>query len=217
MEDIPVSQELAVNIKDLSNTLLKDVFINKVEEVWTNAESVLKLVGAGAFLAAAVVAPNITKVFNPLAYDPKEKDIWKRFNIPYLKRKLKRLARQKLVTIKEVNGETQVEITESGQRRILKFALDKLEVKKPKSWSGRWYLVSYDVPNELSHLRAVIREYFKAWGFYPIQESVYLHAYPCEKVITFFREYLEIGECVRIFEVNKIENDADFKKYFGLD
>ena len=217
LEDIPISSELAASINDLSRTLLKDVFINKAEEVWTNAESVLKLVGMGAFLAAAIVTPNITRVFKPLSYDPKEKDVWKRFNIPYLKRKLKRLERQKLVVIKNVGGETQIEITNSGQKRILKFALEKLAVKKPKVWSGHWYLVSYDVPNSLSHLRAVIREYFRAWGFYPIQESVYLHAYPCEQVIAFFREYLGIADCVRIFQVSKIEDDAEFRKYFDID
>lgn len=110
-----------------------------------------------------------------------------------------------------------VKITQAGKRRILKFAIDELAVKKPANWNGRWIIVSYDIPENRKTLRKVLQEYLRAWGFYPLHESVFLHAYPCEDHILFLREYLGIGEYVRILQVSKIENDRLFKEFFGLE
>lgn len=107
-------------------------------------------------------------------------------------------------------------ITKSGRRKVLKFALDELAVEKPKIWDGKWTLISYDIPKNQKHRRAIFLEYLKAWGFYPLHESVFLHAYPCEKQVEFLREYLGIGEYVRIFTATKIENDKLFKDFFGV-
>jgi DNA-binding transcriptional regulator PaaX len=77
-------------------------------------------------------------------------------------------------------------------------------------------LVSYDIPGNLKALRKTFREYLCLWGFFPLHESVLLHAYPCEKQVEFLREYLGVGEYVRIFMVSKIENDRLFRDFFGI-
>jgi len=41
-------------------------------------------------------------------------------------------------------------------------------------------------------------------------------AYPCIKEVAFLREYLGIGEMVRLFDVGKIENDQNFRDFFGV-
>ncbi|TSC88258.1 MAG: PaaX family transcrtiptional regulator [Microgenomates group bacterium Gr01-1014_7] len=145
-----------------------------------------------------------------------EFETWKRFNIPYLRRTLTRLEKQKLVELDEKDGMQIVKITASGKRKVLKFALDELAVEKPKIWDGKWRLISYDIPGRLHRIRAILREYLKAWGFYPFHESVFLHAYPCEKQVEFLREYLGIGEYVRILKVSEIERDKEFRDYFGV-
>lgn len=66
------------------------------------------------------------------------------------------------------------------------------------------------------NLRNIFRDYLHAWGFYPLHESVFLHAYPCFKQVEFLREYLGISEYVRFFIVAKIENDSLFHDFFDL-
>jgi phenylacetic acid degradation operon negative regulatory protein len=127
-----------------------------------------------------------------------------------------RLKKQKLVEIDEEEGIQVVKITEAGRRRILKYAIDELAIKKPKFWDGRWTLVSYDIPEDMSWQRDTFRDYLRAWGFFPLEKSVFLHAYPCQKEIEFLREYLGIGEYVNIFTVSRIEKDRAFRKYFGI-
>ncbi|MCX6783539.1 MAG: hypothetical protein NT141_00485 [candidate division WWE3 bacterium] len=204
------------SVKGLSQTLSRQVAEELREKKYAGTKDVLELVGDGAFLMASLVAPKFSTVFKSLIKDQDAPEPWRRFNIPYLKRTLKRLEKQKLVTISQEKGVGVVEITDSGRHKILKYSLDTLEIKEPRTWDHTWRLVSYDIPKEQSPLRAQIMEYLKVWGFYQLQESVYLHAYPCEKEVEFLREYLRAGGYVRIFVVTSIENDRPFRDFFGL-
>lgn len=200
--------------KVLSRQIDKEIFDRKSAPV----REILKLVGAGAFIAASLVMPNLPLALKPFLDHKRrsEYNVWKRFNIPYLKRALQRLEKQKMVEISEEEGMQVVKITNQGRQRILRMGLDEMEIKKPGIWNGRWILISFDLPEKLSKKRKVLVEYLSVWGFYPLHKSVYLHAYPCLKEIDFLREYLGIGEYVRVFMVSRIENDSLFREFFGV-
>jgi len=204
--------------KEISKTLAKQIASENFSKKYARAADVLKLVGIGFFVAGSLVMPNLPLALKPFLDRQRKNEyrLWKRFNIPYLKRTLTRLEKQKLVEITEENNIQVVKITEAGKRRILKFAIDELAVEKSKFWDGKWTLVSYDLPSKLKNQRKIFLEYLKAWGFYPLHESVFLHAYPCQKQIDFLRAYLGIFEFVRLFTVSKIENDKLFKDFFGV-
>jgi len=203
-------------IDELARILAKQIDAEIFEKKYAPAREILKLVGAGAFLAASVVAPGLPRALRPFRGDPEEYEAYKRFNIPYLKQTLKRLEKQKLVEIDEERGQQVIKITEAGRQKILRFALNELAIEKPKYWDGKWCLVSYDVPEDFKFKRMILAEYLRAWGFYPLHQSVFLHAYPCEEQVEFLREYLGVGKYVRIFTVSKIENDKVFRSFFGV-
>lgn len=199
----------------ISNVLLKQIEKRIFEEKSAKIVEVLKLVGAGFFLAASFAAPNLPKMLAPF-FKPDEKEAWKRFNIPYLKRVLNRLEKQELVEITTENGEEIVKITEMGRVKILKSALNELSLEKPVSWDGNWWIVIYDIPKRYRVKRDIFRSYLKVWRFYPLQESVFIHAYPCRQQIEFLRDYLGIGQFVRILKVSRIENDENFRQFFDV-
>ncbi|MBI3103418.1 hypothetical protein HYZ05_00600 [Candidatus Daviesbacteria bacterium] len=205
-------------IEDISKTLTKQIDFENFSKKYAPVADVLKLVGIGVFVAGSLVMPNLPLALKPFLDRQRKNEyrVWKRFNVPYLKRTLNRLEKQKLVEITEENNLQVVKITEGGKRRILKMAIDELAVEKPKIWDGRWTLVSYDLPSKIKNQRKILLEYLTAWGFYPLQESVFLHAYPCQKQIDFLRAYLGIGKYVRLFTVSKIENDKLFRDFFGV-
>lgn len=214
LEDLPLSQK--VNIDHLSKTLAKQIDSEVFRKNSAPISDVLKLVGAGSFFAASLAFPALPMALRPFISDRSSYEAWKRFNIPYLKRTLERLEKQKLVEISEEKGMQVVKITDRGRKRILRCALDELTIKKPKIWDRKWRLVTYDLPEKYTQMRNILREYLSVWGFYRIQESVFLHAYPCMKDVEFLREYLGMGEYVRGFLVEKIENDQVFRDYFGV-
>ncbi len=216
IEDLPISKSLESAIGDIARSLSKQINKEVFNKKYARAADILKLVGAGTFIAASLAIPNLPRILQPFLEDENEYQVWKRFNIPYLKRTIRRLEKEKLVEIKDEQKYQVVEITDRGRRRILKYALDELVVEKPKFWDGKWRLISYDIPGKYKGLRKVFREYLGSWGFYPLHESVFLHAYPCGKQVEFLREYLGIGEYVRFFSVSRIENDSLFREFFGV-
>lgn len=212
-QSINISNSL---LKNIAKTLTKQIDQEVFKRKYAPIKEVLKIVAMGTFLAGAVVMPNLPLALKPFLKKEKEYEVWKRFNIPYLKRTLKRLEKQKLVEFGEEAGIQIIQITENGKRKVLKFAIDELAVEKPKIWNGKWTLVSYDIPEQLKDDRKIFQEYLKAWGFYPLHESVFLHAWPCQKQIEFLREYLGIAKYVRIFKVSSIENNRQFRDFFSV-
>lgn len=217
LEDLKVPPINDESLQSIAQSLSRQIEKETFERKYTPAFDVLKLVGAGVFLAASIALPALPMAIKPFLNDHyDENKAWKRFNLPYLKRTLKRLEEQKLVETSTKNNCQIVKITERGKRRILRAAIDELSITKPKNWDGKWRMISYDIPEHLKGLRQVFREYLRAWRFYPIQESVFLHAYPCLNQVEFLREYLGIGEYIRLFHVSKIENDQLFRDFFGV-
>ena len=210
--NILAQEKIEYLAKVLSKKIDKEIF----EKKYAPVREVLKLIGAGAFLAASIAIPNLPLILKPFLKDEKEYEIWKRFNIPYLKRTLKRLEKQKLVKIGQEGKKQIIQITDRGRQRILKYALDEIEIKKPKNWDKKWRLISFDLPEKRVKERKIFVEYLRVWGFYPLHKSVYLHAYPCLQKIEFLREYLGVSEYVRLFVVSSIENDRMFREFFGI-
>lgn len=201
---------------ELAKILARQIDEKIFDKKYASAREILKLVGAGAFLAASIAIPNLPRAVKPFLKNENEFEVWKRFNISYLKRTLKRLEKEKFVEFDEEDGMQIVKISENGRKRIVRFALNELEIRKPKIWDKKWRLISFDLPEKLKSERKIFVEYLNAWGFYPLHKSVYLHAYPCLKEIDFLREYLRIGAYVRLFIVSSIENDNLFLDFFGI-
>ena len=218
IEELTSSEIDQVLFIEVSKTLTKQIDWEIFTKKYARVGDVLKVVGVGLFLVGSIAMPNLPLALKPFLNNQRKKEyeVWKRFNIPYLKKSLKRLEEQKFVEIIEEKGIQIVKITGAGQRKILKFAIDELAVEKPKIWNGKWILISYDIPDELKTQREIFQEYLKAWGFYPLHKSAYLHGYPCEKQVEFLRAYIGVKEFVRIFNVSKIENDKLFKDFFGV-
>lgn len=203
-------------IENVARILARQIDKEVFEKKYAPVKETLILVGLGVFLAASVVMPNLPLALKPFIKKNDEYEAWKRFNIPYLKRTLNRLEKQRLVEISEEGDRQIVKITKNGKKKILKFAIDGLNVEKPKVWDRKWRLVSYDIPKEMKVSRDVFRRYLNAWGFYPLHESAFLHAYSCGDQLEFLRQYLGVGGCVRIFTVTNIENDKLFRDFFGI-
>ena len=114
-------------MEELSKNLLKKITSEIKAEKYAGAKDVLELVGMGAFAVASLAMPGLPKALKPFVKNPHDffadkPEPWRRFNIPYLKRTLKRLEKQKLVKISEEAGQQVVTITEAGRKKILKFS-----------------------------------------------------------------------------------------------
>lgn len=145
---------------------------------------------------------------------PKE---WKKVNRQALERAIHSLYTSRLV--KEENhrdGTTILTLSENGKQRALRFDIDKLEIKKPSKWDGKWRIVMFDIPEKIRRLRDSLRLHFQEIGMIELQKSVFVHPYPCMKELEFIIELYNAKKHVRFILAEKIDNGLDLKRKFEL-
>lgn len=186
--------------------------MNSKIKIDPKVKDVLKLLAAGAIITTVVLFPGIAAL-GPLIKEIQERQEekeWDKFNLWRLRQMVKRLARQKLVEIRD----DIVKITDKGRRKVLKFNLEKMELKKRTD--GKWRLIIYDVANLKRSQSEFFRETLKRLKFLRLQKSVYITPFVCDDEIEYLRQLFDIGSEVLILKVAGIENEQVYKRYFGL-
>lgn len=175
-------------------------------------EILLGILKTGAVLGLALFAPGVLKVFKDFGGN----DEWKEYYPSSIEKVTKRLYRRGYVQVKYENDQPIVTITNKGKVEVLKYDLDKLEIKKMKNWDGRWRLVIFDIAEKYRNVRDLVRGKLKQIGFYQLQESVFIFPYPCEKEIKYVREVLEVPHSIKLIRADRVENDSDLRRIFQL-
>jgi len=198
--------------------------IDRTGMVRPTVELVITLLGVAAFTGACVIMPATPVIVTPIIkYLVKEKEKREemknhRFDKVRLWGLLRRLEKQKDVHFSTgPDGLIQIDLTEKGKAKHLKFKLKELEENfSRKKWDGKWRLIFFDVPEQKRSGRDQFRHFLKNLKFYPLQKSVYLTPYPCQDEIEYLRNYFGLGSQAQILVAEKLENDETYRLYFGL-
>lgn len=130
---------------------------------------------------------------------------------------LKRLEENRLIILTEKDGKFKVKLTEKGKRKVKEIQFENMKIKKPRTWDKKWRIVIFDIPDKYKkRARDALREKLKELKFYPLQKSVWVHPYPCEKEIQFLCELFDIAPFINIITAGNIYNDIKLKKNFKL-
>ena len=174
------------------------------------SKEILKSLAIGGFVVVCFVAPNFAQVAK--LFDAKNsKDRWR------LKRTLYNLTKERLVEISyNKRGEETIRITGDGEKRILKYKYEEIEIPIPKKWDKLWRLVIFDIPEIHRRARNALAFKLQEVGFYPLQKSVFIFPYECRDEIDFICEHFKIREYVNYFVVKEPENREYLGQWFNL-
>lgn len=189
-----------------------NLYRNMEDRKYPDKKTILTILKAGTVLTLAMLAPGTVRLFK----DDPTFSSWQKFHQPLLRRNIKNLKRKGLVSFFEEDGETIVKITDKGKTEVLKFNLDKIAIKRPDSWDRKWRIIIFDIPEEKKEAREILRKKLKELEFYQFQESVFIFPFPCEKEIKFLREIFEVPDEVKIILAQKVENEEELRKMYGL-
>lgn len=140
---------------------------------------------------------------------------WKNINERNLRRAIKKLYQSKIVDCKnEKDGTFALILTREGKNIVLKYDIDKIEIKKPIRWDKLWRLIIFDIPEEERAGRIALAAKLKELGFYPLQKSVFIHPYECQDEINFIVEIFDLAPYVRFMRVKDIDVELDLKDRF---
>ncbi len=186
---------------------------NSVEKEHITQDILLGILKTGILLTVALIAPNVLQVINSIT---QKKSGWEKYYPSSVGRQITKLWRKGWVEVKKTGEGHVVTITDKGKTEILKYDLEKLSISKPNTWDGRWRMVFFDIPTGHETERRDFRRKLRSLGFFPMQKSVYIYPYPCEKEIKFLREVYSIPHSVKLAKLERLENDRELRSYFKL-
>ena len=169
---------------------------------------VLKVLAAGSIIVGTAVLPALPMVLVGAV------KLWKDVNKTDLGRIIKRLQKQEMLTIEEKEGETSIEITEKGKKRILEYDFENIS-RKAKRRDGKWRVIIFDIPEAKKKSREAFRSKLTQIGCVRWQDSVFVSAFPCKEEVDFLCHYLEISDYVTLAVLGEIERGEKllFKEY----
>lgn len=173
------------------------------------AKEILTGLVAGGFVIACFAFPGFAQVaalFNP-------KDSYERHRI---RQAVRCLEKKKYVRIFRKNGKDVIEITKSGNKRVLAYRIEEMKLKIPEKWGGWWYIIMFDIPEKKKRWRDAMSFRIKEFGLYPIQKSIFVSPYHCKDEIDFIGEFFKVRDSIIYIKAKEIEGAEDIKKYFQL-
>lgn len=180
---------------------------NKVELTF----KILKAVGLTGTIAAIILLPGLAAAVAPFVQGPT------------IKRR-ERLARQRINAtawrlkqrgfLKDVNGK--LSLTPKGKALLSRYQSQKITIKKPKRWDGKWRIIAFDIWESRRLKRDILRRTLRNFGFIKLQASLWIYPYDCEEVIGLLRTDLKVFPAIQYMVVEKIDNDAWLRKHFNL-
>lgn len=170
---------------------------------------ILKITGTGVLLVAvSILAPTFPYV---LLRAYLKKKFGENYTQTQLRSSANYLKRKKFIAFKN----RRFILTKLGKKYLKKNKLREIEIRKIP-WDQKWRLVTFDVPEQQSAARHVLRKKLNDLGFFHFQRSVFIIPYPCEKEIDLLARELKVNRDVHVFVTNRFENDREILKKFGL-
>ena len=194
----------------LSNADL--VYVKRVSDV------ILTVVVGAGIITLAAVAPNIFVAIDGIAKMVKSKKGWsKEEKKAKVKRAFYYLKKSGMIKLNPSREGVKVEITDKGEDRIKKVALQTQRVKKINNWDGKWWLVAADIPTlQYRYAADLFRKKLKEMGFYTLQRTLWFYPFDPQKQIQFVSEHFGIEKYVTVMEVNRVdeEDEKNLKTFF---
>ena len=143
---------------------------------------------------------------------------WNELGQQTLKRNALKLQKSKLLFVeKSQQGDYSLKLTDQGKEWAKQCSLENMAIKKEKKWDQTWRVIISDIPEGRKKTRERFRFLLKNLGFFPLQKSVYVHAFHCLEEIEMIVETLFLKKYVKIILSHYIDNDRKIRDFFGLD
>lgn len=182
--------------------------MNQRKIIGTVGKIVLGSVGiAGLFLIAATV-PNIVNVLPRKSF--------KNYSKTSLDSAVRRLLRRGLIKFVPGHSGWKLELTEKGRELIESINLVEEFKTRKKKWNGKWHLLIFDISEKNRRVRDNLRNQLKQFGFYRLQDSVWVYPYECEDILELIRTKHRVRHDALYICAQKIVKDQWLRKHFGL-
>ena len=172
----------------------------------------LHAIAAAGVLGVALLAPNAMRVLS--MFDGGKKRM---MSPKYLfGSAFEKLLIKEMIEIESTERGKFVRLTVLGKHELARMVSRSPDMRIHRRWDKRWRMVIYDIKEERKVTRMKLQEYLSGFGFYKLQQSVWIYPYDSEALLVLLKADFKIGQEVLYLVVEKIENDRRLKDHFGL-
>jgi DNA-binding PadR family transcriptional regulator len=181
----------------------------------TNIQKIiLRTIATAGVLSLAMLAPNALQL---LVVTEKGSGKRRRMNPTYLiDSAFEKLCSRGLILIEVGQHGKVVRLTDDGKRMLARMVARSPDKRKHHPWDKRWRMVIYDIKEKRRGTRILLQRTLRAFGFYQLQNSVWVYPYDCEDLLILLKADFKIGLDVLYGVAEKVEGDEKIKEYFGL-
>ncbi|MEW6408452.1 MAG: hypothetical protein AB1465_07265 [Patescibacteria group bacterium] len=127
-----------------------------------------------------------------------------------------RLKKKGFLKSKKIGGKNLYKFTELGVRELERRRILQSASLKKKKWSGKWYILFFDIPEINKKLRDLFRRWLYQLGYRKFQISVWISPYDVFEETKTVLKLFNLEKYVIFIVAEKIENEKKIKKEFGL-
>ncbi|MFA6414925.1 MAG: CRISPR-associated endonuclease Cas2 [Candidatus Paceibacterota bacterium] len=164
-------------------------------------------------ISVALVAPKTINLLKKLDRGAvNRKNLYRRIT-----QAISRLEHAGLVQTSGQYGDRRVILTKKGRAMIEKVRANEYHIPEPAFWDGKWRIVMFDIREKRRRARSQLRSLLTGAGFLRLQDSVWIHPYPCDEFIGLVRAHLKSGTGEMLsFVAEALESDKKLREHFRL-
>lgn len=115
------------------------------------------------------------------------------------------------------NKQGRLVLTENGKKQIEKVLLKEYSIPPPVIWDGKWHILLFDIRERRRKIRNQLRRLLQGAGFVRLQDSAWVHPYPCDEFVALIRAHLSSGTGeLRHITADALESDLPLRDHFHL-
>lgn len=172
--------------------------------------ALLRTLYLGGILTIALLAPPMMRLIgSPDRGKKNRKELYGRI------RSAKNRLKQRGLVWENLDG--RLNLTTQGQAHIERVLMREYEIPAPILWNGKWHILLFDIRERRRKVRTQLRHLLQGAGFVRLQDSAWVHPFPCDEFVALVRAHLAsgVGE-LRHVTANALESDRALRDHFHL-
>lgn len=174
----------------------------------------LRTIYAVGALSTILIAPHLLRLFPSVDRGKaKRKEMYGRID-----QALYRLRGKGFISFSKTEGRRPIaHLTKRGKIEIEKIILGQYLISETTIWDGKWRIIIFDIREKRRRVRQRLRALLHGAGVVRLQDSVWVHPYPCDEFVALLRGHLKIGTGELLyFTCEGFQSDRRLRDHFNL-
>lgn len=170
---------------------------------------ILRIVALGALMLSIGAAPSpkaVGKILKELLLDDSREER------RYVYRKVRELKNRGLLERRGVA----YAVSDKGRGLLVRNKVENAAIPRQKHWTGKWYLLMFDIPVSESGSRKSLNRILLRMGLVQYQQSVFVYPFPFKETVLPVCRLLMVTKYVSFASVYEIDGADKLKRVFGI-